>query len=237
MRKAAKWCRWCVVDRKRRGAAWDAAFAELDKGSEVSPEKHQALLRPGLFKGLSDGEATEEAINVVRYWLCGRDLSSIAARGSVEADNWFTMRAKWGEERQAEKLRNMIKASAVNPDYWEALKLIAVRLLGTGQVFPDDLADWAIAFFKDELEPPPKHRGDRGRPYYTHHNRNYAIAEVFGLLGYLGLDKKMFRYGVLTARFGVDERTVMNAINSATKLDGKLPLPWECWPPLPDASI
>ena len=29
--------------------------------------------------------------------------------------------------------------------------------------------------------------------------------------------------GVLSARFGVDEHTVMHAINSATKLDGKLP--------------
>ena len=133
MRKAAKWCRWCAVDRKRRGAAWDAAFAELDKGLEVSPEEHQALLRPGLLKGLSDVEATEEAANVVRYWLCGRDLSPIAVRGPVEADNWFTMRAKWGEERQAEKLRNMIEASAVDSDYWEALKLIGVRPAPTRQ--------------------------------------------------------------------------------------------------------
>ena len=224
------------MDRNRR-KAWDAAFAKLDEGSkvwELPTEEQQALLCPGLFEGLSDVEAAEEAANVVCYWLHGWNLSPIKTRGSVEADNWFAMKAVWGEERQAEKLRNMIEASVVDPDYWEALKLIVVRLLGTGHVFPDDLNDWAIAFFKDELKPPPQHRGDKGRPYYAQENRNFAIAEVFNLLGYLRLDRKMVRYGVLSERFGVDERTVMNAIDSAAKLDGKLPLPWECWPPPPN---
>ena len=56
------------------------------------------------------------------------------------------------------------------------------------------------------------------------------IAYVFGLLGYLGLDRKMVRYNVLGSYFDVDERTVMSAIKAAARFDGKLPRPWECWP-------
>ena len=214
------------MDRNRR-AAWDAAFAKIANGESISSAEHYALLRPGLFEGLNDVEATAEAANVVRYWLHGMDWSPIPPRGRAEANNWFAMRKIWGEKRQAEKLRNMIEASVSDLDYWDALNLISVRLLANSLPFPDDLADWAIEFHKG-ASPPPKHH--RGTPRYANLNRDNMIADVFGLLGYLGLDRKMVRYNVLESYFDVDERTVMSAIKADARFDRKLPPPWKCWP-------
>ena len=61
----------------RRRAAWAAAFEKLDAGLavwEMPAEEHAALLRPGLFEGLDEVAAQEEAACVVRYWLHGFGL-------------------------------------------------------------------------------------------------------------------------------------------------------------------
>ena len=129
------------MDEERR-AAWEAAFAKLREGLqiwEMPLEEHYALLPQGLFEGMNEVEAIEEALFVVRYWLHGQDPSPIPPRGLAEADNWFAMQSTWGEKRQAEKLRAMIEASGQDPDYWEALNQIAVRLHANGMPFPDDL--------------------------------------------------------------------------------------------------
>ena len=62
-----------AMDMPRR-AAWAAAFKKLNAGLkvwEMPAEEHAALLRPGLFEGLDEVAAHEEAAYVVRYWLHG----------------------------------------------------------------------------------------------------------------------------------------------------------------------
>ena len=233
------------MDEERR-AAWDAAFAKLRKGLpvwELPIEEHRALLREGLFEGLNEVEAIEEACFVLRYWLHGLHLSPIPPRGPTEAHYWYGIKALWGEKRQAEKLRAMIEASGHDPDYWEALNLIAVRLHANGVLFPDDLADWLIELHKWAIDPrnsglkkPAQHKG---KPYYANDNRDSAIAHAFSLLGHLGLESKEVRYSVIADTLCQDNRlarsrnpqeVVRKAIESAAGFDNRLPAPWECWP-------
>ena len=75
------------MDKPRR-AAWAAAFKKLNAGLEVwemPAEEHAALLRPGLFEGLDEVAAQEEAACVVRYWLHEFDWSPIPPRGPTMA--------------------------------------------------------------------------------------------------------------------------------------------------------
>ena len=66
-----------------------------------------------------------------------------------------------------------------------------------GLPFPAPLAAWAIQRHLGGLTTPPKPQGDQGRPAYAQANRNLAMAEVFNLLGYLGLHKKSVRYSAI----------------------------------------
>ena len=226
------------MDDERR-AKWAAAITKNDQGEEVSLEEHYDLLRPknnklgkpGMFEGLNIVDRMEEAMNVVQYWLAGIDLSPIEWCGQAEAENWFAMRDNWGEERQAAKLREMIKASVHDPDYWEALNLVAISFLAKGEPLPDVLADWTIERLKENLAKPPKPRSNKGEPHYAHDVRNYQFAVVFDLLGYLGLDGKTECYDAIAEVCDVSVRTVQDAIKKGVKFDGKLPAPWECWPP------
>ena len=182
------------MDRERCDA-WAAAFGKLDTGLQVwnlPPEEHYALLRPGLFEGMDEVTAQEEADLVVRYWLHGRDLSPIPPRGPAIANNWHNIGPTFGEHRADEALRNYIEASANDPDYREALGLIAAWFNEQRRPLPQRLADWAIQRYKCPTAS-PRHIGDRGNPYYANANRNLAIADVFNLLGYLGMGGKSLR--------------------------------------------
>ena len=222
------------MDEQRR-AAWESAIAKSKGGEEVPPEEHYALLREGLFKGMNKVAAQDEARYVVRYWLAGLDCSPIPWRGKREADNWFHLREDWGKKRQAEKLRNMIAAGEHDPDYWDALNLIATRLHEERRRFPAALADWASRLHRGKLhrgkiDRPRKKQSNEGQPPYANDVRNFAYADVFGLLWYLGLTTKMECYSAIAAECGVTERTVIKAIKAASQQDGRLPAPWECWP-------
>ncbi len=217
---------------------WESTLAKQERGEDVPVEEHNALLSRDLFKGLTEAEAQEEADYVVRYLLHGFDMSTIPWRGSREAENWFAMRSwgegngegwDWGEERQAEKLRNMVEASARDPDYWEALNLIAARLHEEGQPFPAPLAKWAAEVHRGERTAPPKPQAHKGQPPYANDNRNATLAYVFSVLLYLGLPK-MMGYTAVAEACDIEERTVMDAIKKAGEQDGRLPAPWECWP-------
>ena len=218
------------MDRKCR-EAWESALAKLDQGEEIPSEEHYNLVPEGLFEGMDKVAVHEEALYVVRYWLHGACLSPIPWRGSREADNWFAMRETWGEERQLEKLRNMIEASVCDPDYWQALNLISARLHDERRPFPDELADWACRLHRGELHPPSKPQSHEGRPYYANDNRDSWYASVFMLLWFLGLTSRMECYSVIATECGASERTVADAIKAATQSDGRFPAPWECWPP------
>ena len=219
-----------IMDRQRE-AAWKSALAKMERGEEVPSEEHYALLREGLFEGMDKVTAQEEATYVVLYLLHETDLSPIPWRGSIEADNWFEMRETWGEERQAEKLRNMIEASERDPDYWEALNCIAARLHKERRLFPHDLADWASRLHKGEVLRPPKLQSNKGQPHYANNSRDLWLAHVFSVLQFLGLTSKMECREAIAVACGQSDRTVAKAIKAATESDGKLPAPWECWPP------
>ena len=123
-----------------------------------------------------------------------------------------------------------IQASRHDPDYREALDGIAVRYHEQGRPFPAPLAAWAIQCHRGELPTPPKPRGDHGRPAYAQANRNLAMAEVFHLLGYLGLHGKLVRCNAIGPAFGeCDEATVRKAVKThARRWPSQLPRPWEC---------
>ena len=181
-----------TMDKPRR-AAWAAAFKKLNAGLkvwEMPAEEHAALLRPGLFEGLDEVAAQEEAACVLGYWLHEFDWSPIPPRGPTIAADWPSIESKFGAQHADEALRNYIPASRYDPDYREALHGIAVWHHEQGRLLPAPLAAWASQCYRGELPTPPKPRGDHGRPAYAQVNRNRAIAEVFHLLGYLGLHTK-----------------------------------------------
>ena len=218
----------------RRRAAWAAAFEKLDAGLavwEMPAEEHAALLRPGLFEGLDEVAAQEEAACVVRYWLHGFDWSPITPRGPTIAAHWPGLESGFGAHRAEEALRNYIQASTHDPDYREALDGLAVWHHEQGRPFPAPLAAWAIQCYRGKRPTPPKPRGDQGRPAYAQANLNLAIAEVFHLLGYLGLHRQDVRCSVIGAAFGRTEDAVRKAVATHASSTGKLPAPWECWPP------
>ena len=222
-----------AMDAPRR-AAWAAAFKKLNAGLEVwemPAEEHAALLRPGLFEGLDEVAAQAEAAYVVHYWLHGFDWSPIAPRGPTIAAHWPGLESGFGAHRAEEALRNYIPASEDDPDYREALDGLAVWHHEQGRPFPAPLAAWAIQCHRGERPTPPQPQGDQGRPAYAQANRNLAIAEVFHLLGYLGLHRQDVRCSVIGAAFGRTEDAVRKAVGTHASRTGKLPAPWECWPP------
>ena len=91
------------------------------------------------------------------------------------------------------------------------------------------LAGWAIQRYKYPTAS-PKHMGDKGKPYHAKANRNLAIADVFDLLGYLGMSPKSIRYSVIAEFLSCSEDTVRKAIANHAKNQGKFPAPRECWP-------
>ena len=161
---------------------------------------------------------------VVRYWLAGRHPSRIPWRGPSEADNWFALRETWGEERQSEKLRNMIDVSD-RPDYWEALNLIAARLHDKRQRFPDELADWASQVHRGKIPRPKKRQSNKGQPPYANDVRNFSYADAFDLLGFLGLiarwratPRSRMSLGWTSARFRTRSRRTGNQMAGSRRL-------------------
>ena len=220
----------------RRRAAWDAAFEKLDAGLAVTAEAHAALLRPGLFKDLDAAAVQEEADYVVRYWLHGFDWSLIAPRGPTIAAQWPRIESAFSPQHADEALRNYIQASRYDPDYREALDRIAAGYHDQPRLFPPPLDAWASQCYRGERPTPPKPRGDHGRPAYAQANRNLAMAEVFHLLGYLGLHNKNVRYSVIAEEFECKEDfewkedAVRKAVETHARQTGTPPRPWECWP-------
>ena len=222
------------MDKPRR-AAWAAAFKKLNAGlkmSELPAEEHAALLRPGLFEGLDEVAAQEEAACVLRYWLHEFDWSPIPPRGPTIAANWPSIESKFDAQHADEALRNYIPASEDDLDYREVLDHLAAWHLKQRRLFPDPLAAWAIQLHVGDppISTPSKPRGDHGRPAYAQANRNLAIAEVFHLLGYLGLHRQNVRCSVISKKFTCDEATVRKAVKTHARGTGQLPRPWECWP-------
>lgn len=218
---------------KDRRAAWQAALAMRESGEFLSLVEAYSLIEDNLFEKLRPADIHEEAMNVVRYYLSGLDLSPTKPRGQAEAEHWISLGAQLDEELQTKKLQAMIEASAIDPDYWDALNEIAIQFHAQGQPFPDDLADWAIELHKGRLEAPPKWKSDHGRPHYAYDLRNKSFFDAFVFLEYLGLKSKMARYAAIAEVFEISVRTASDAIKAGRQLDRRVPHDWQCWPPPP----
>ena len=214
------------VGRRWRSARQGWAVWEMPAGV------HAALLRPGLFD-LDAVAAHEEADFVVRYWLHGFDWSPIAPRGSHHCGPVALHRAEIRRTARRGGVAELHSGQrGMIPTIGRRLDRIAVGYHEQGLPFPAPLADWAIQRHLGGLRTPPTPRGDQGRPAYAQANRNLAIAEVFNLLGYLGLHGKLVRCSVIAEELKCTEDAVRKALATHARCwTGALPRPWECWPP------
>ena len=210
------------MDEKRR-AAWEAAVAKLDRGDEVPPEDHYALLREGMFKGFAHVDCADEADLFLKYWFRGHDLSHIPWLGEAIANHWFWLRdwdRWWGRNRADEALRNYITvANRKDFDHWTALNAIAARLQRERQPFPDALADWAAERHEGKHDKPPKPRGgyrsdNKSWPPYATEDRDSAFFSADSWLEHFGMTHAKDRLAAIAGFAGpdVDEDNVRDAI-------------------------
>ena len=245
--KQDRWAKWIEKIERLEPKARRDAFARLHKemakgpmADEITSEEHSQFIHMGMFEGLNRADVLEEARYVVQYSLNRMLLDPIQWRWESEAKSWFWIGETWGAERQAEKLRNMIEASKSDPDYWDALNWLVVLLRARGKPMPEDLIEWTIDLHKaqirklrqheDYLKEPKRPRSNKGQPRYAMDNRNMALAYVFGLLGYLGLESESVRRRVIAEHQKISARSVSGAIEAGMRQGGELPRPWECWP-------
>ena len=201
------------MDSKRR-AAWESAIAKRDRGVEVPPEEHYALLREGMFSGTSTADAAEEADLFLRYWLHGLNRESLPWLGEAIANHWFWLRdwdRQWGRNYTNAALRAYIKAGDF--DHWMALNLIAARLHRERQLFPEALADWAAEFHEDKHQKPPaKEKGNAGAPPYAYEDRNGVYAMADNWLEHYGMTHDKDRLAAIAGITGDDEDVVRKGL-------------------------
>ena len=197
---------------ERRRAAWEAAIGQRDRGEDVPPEEHYALLRDGMFKG-SEIDAAEEAALFLRYWCDALSRDPLPWFGEIIAHRWFLLRERdpqWGRSRADAALREYIAAHDF--DHWTALNLIAARLHRQREAFPDALVDWAVEVYEGKREPPDKEKGNRGEPPYRHEERNgiYWMADHW--LEHLGMARAKDRLAAIAGYVGADEEVVRKGL-------------------------
>ena len=206
----------------RRRAAWDAAFEKLDAGLEVTPEAHAALLRPGLFEGLSPVAAPEEAACVVRYWLHGFDWSPIPPRGPTIAAQWPRIESAFSPQHADEALRNYIQASRHDPTIGR--RSIASRrgiTISTG-CFPHRWTRGRASVTGESGRPRRSHAVTTGAPPMRRRIGTSRWPRCFTLLGYLGLQdkKKGMRRSVISEAFACSEDAVRKAVETHARQTG-----------------
>ena len=134
------------MDRERCDA-WAAAFAKLKTGLQVwdlPPEEHYALLRPGLFEGMDEVTAQEEAEWVVRYWLHGRDSFIHRSAWSSNCEELAQNRTdiRRGSGRRGDQERSLMSAELFSQapvfshDAWAIHSTLISWLFGEGPVPP-----------------------------------------------------------------------------------------------------
>ena len=175
------------MDDERR-AAWKAAISLRDQGKDVPNEDHYALLREGMFKGVSKADAAEEAYLFLQYWVHSLNRSPLLWLGEAIGHHWFHLcdwDRQWGSNRADKALREYV--AATDFDHWTALNTIAARLHRERKPFPDVLADWSAEFHEGKHKPPRKERGHKGLPPYVHEGRNAAFFMADNWLEHFGM--------------------------------------------------
>ena len=217
------------MDSNRR-AAWEKAITTLDRGEEVEPEDHYALLCEDMLEMQDKADAQEEAVFFLRYWLHGQNLDALEWMGEVIAKHWFWLREwdrKWGRSRAQTALRRYINEK--DYDHWEALNLIAAHLHRAREPFPVALADWAAAVHEGKRERPPKERGNKGQPPYTYEDRNRVFDVADKWLEHFGMASPESRRGALATFAGVEEEVVTKGLHRWRRENWR-PAPWLKFP-------
>ena len=230
------------MDKERR-AAWETAIDRKDRGEEVPPEDHYALLRKEMFNEGSKDDTNKDAYYFLRYWLHGIDLSAIGYRGEGIGEQWFFLGdwdRKYGKNRSDEALQNYIKASEYDYDYFVALHTIASRLHREHRQFPKILSDWAAELHeklcKGTHKPPSRDIAHKGQPRYANENRNLQLYAADSWLEHFGMKLKKDRLAAIAGYTKLDEDTVRKSIQKVRKIFGdqnRNPtnfLPWKCLP-------
>ena len=189
----------------------------------------------------------EEAEQIVRELLADADLSELPpASKDFLWGNWVWIK-KNSPHHSGEALRNWIAASKRDPDYWNALKVLAARVLKERHRLPDSLRDWLADVLEGNLARP---RGRPGKRWDANDNRNMWIGYAVSILTQLGMtatrttrapeNKEMREESACDAvsnyLFSLGSRelklkygTVVSAWSSLRNDDGYLPPPWEAW--------
>ena len=160
--------------------------------------------------------------------------------------NWVGIRENF-PHRAGEALQNWISASKRDPDYWDALKVLAAGLLRDREPLPDALQGWLADMLEGNLARP---RGRPGKHWYANDNRNMWIGYAVSMLTQLGMTatrttrvpetrslKKEsacdavsnYLCSLGSRELGLSYEDVVSVWSSLHDDDGRLPLPWEAW--------
>ena len=156
--------------------AW-RAWAKSDAGAMylhiVARRGHDCIVRVTF----------EEAQTIIRPILDPANFNETPSRGPVYMQQWFGPQPLY-YGRSAEALRSFIGLSQKEPDYWEALWLIATRLLRENAPLGDDLRLWLADVMASKRKRPKRKPGKRP---YANVGRDIHIRAAITVLQGLGL--------------------------------------------------
>ena len=158
--------------RESGAAAWQA-YVETESGALHACYLEHLVRDPGTIIKLEDAAA------IVRPWLDPERTNPMYTSNRI-AHHWFYLREIDGGAW--EELRVFIAASKTSPIFWEAVKLIAERLLMIKHPLGDDLLLWYGDMQSGKTKKP---LGKGGRPKNT--SRNMHIFAALLVLQQLGL--------------------------------------------------
>lgn len=140
----------------------------------LSQRKHDPCFRP----------TTEQAKIVVRPMLDPAEFNETPSRGPVYMRHWFAPEPA-GYGRSTEAFRQFIDNGSRKPDYWEAVSLIAARLLREGEPLEEDLRLWLAEVMEGIRKQPKRKPGKRS---YANVGRDLHIRAAIIVLKKFGLN-------------------------------------------------
>ena len=125
----------------------------------------------------------EQAKTVIRPILDPVGFNETPSRGPVYMRHWFNQQPL-GYGKSAEALRRYVDLSEKKPDYWEAVCLIAARLLRENTPLGEDLRLWLADVMDGERKQPKRKPGKRP---YANVGRDIHVRAAITVLEGLGL--------------------------------------------------
>ena len=174
----------------------------------------------------------EDAEKIASDVLADLSLKPIPRRGRTLGHSWSDIKESWGNERADEALRNWIRASKHDIDYWEALSAVSEQLLRDREQLPVVLADWLADMLEGSREKP---KCPPGQPWYANDNRDSAICYAISVLISLGLNPTRNELwppesacDVVGKFLDMKYATIASIWNAAAPSED-FPAPWKTW--------